>query len=60
MNIVSADILECKKNNPYFLTTVIICGETWIFQYDPEITLQSIHWKSPDSLKIEIQGNAVF
>ena len=41
--------LENIENDPDFFLNVITCDETWIFQYDPETTRQSMHWKSPQS-----------
>jgi hypothetical protein len=35
------------------LENVITCGETWIFQYDPEMRMQSMHWKTPTSPRME-------
>jgi hypothetical protein len=32
---------------------VFTYDETWIFQYDPETVRQSMHWKTPISLKIK-------
>jgi len=35
MNIC-ADILQNTENNPNFLENIIICDESWFFQYNPE------------------------
>ena len=36
---------RCAKLVP----KILMCEETWIFQYDPETKRQSMHWKSPQS-----------
>ena len=43
------DTLENIENDPEFFQNVIMCEETWIFQYDPETKRQSMHWKRPQS-----------
>ena len=48
MNIY-ADILQNIENYPNFLENIIICDESWFFQYDPESKCQSMHWKRPSS-----------
>ena len=41
---ICADILKPIEANPKFLRhSVIICDETWIFQYDSETKRQSMH-----------------
>ena len=47
--ICCADTLENIENDPDFFLNVIMCDETWIFQYDPETKRQSMHWKSLQS-----------
>jgi len=50
MNIF-ADILQNIENDPNFLENIITCYESWFFQYDSESKGQSMHWKSPSSLR---------
>jgi len=38
-----ADILQKIYADPDLLKKVVTCGETWIFQYDPETKRQSMH-----------------
>ena len=47
---ICADTPENIENDPNLLKNVITCDKTWIFQYDPEIKWQSMHWKSLTSL----------
>jgi hypothetical protein len=35
------------------LENVITCDETWIFQYDPQMKWQSMHWKTPTSPRMK-------
>jgi hypothetical protein len=35
------------------LAIVITCDVTWIFQYDPEMKRQSMHWKTPTSPRMK-------
>ena len=49
--MICSDILENIKRDPTFLQNVITCDESWFFTYDPETKRQSMHWKSPDSLR---------
>ena len=36
-----------NEEEPDFLGKVITGDETWVFQYDPETTRQSLQWKTP-------------
>jgi len=38
--------LQRTENEPNLLNSIITCGETWIFTYDPEAKRQSMQWKS--------------
>jgi len=44
-----ADTLENIENVTDFFQNVIMCDETWLFQYDPDTKRQSMHWKSTQS-----------
>jgi len=50
---IYTDILGRIKKKPDLLTNVIICDETWIFQYDPENKRQFMHRKTSASPKIK-------
>jgi len=43
------DILQRNEKEPDLLNSIIICGETWVFTYDPETKRQSMQWKSSSS-----------
>jgi hypothetical protein len=43
---ISSDIME-QNTERDVLESVITCDETWIFQYNPEMKRQPMHWKIP-------------
>jgi hypothetical protein len=43
------NVLEKIEEDPDYLNSVIICDETWLFQYDPETKRQSMQWKTTHS-----------
>jgi hypothetical protein len=47
------NIMERFREQPEVLENVITCDETCIFQYDPEKKRQSMHWKTPNSLRMK-------
>ena len=42
-------LLKTLKIILSFFLNVIMCDETWIYQYDPETKRQSMHWRSLQS-----------
>jgi hypothetical protein len=50
---ICSDIMEQMTQQSHVLENVTICDETWIFQYDPETKRQSMHWKTPNSLRMK-------
>jgi predicted nucleotidyltransferase len=50
---ICSDITERITEQPDVLEKVITCNETWIFQYDPAIKTQSMHWKTLTSLRMK-------
>ena len=51
MNIC-AEVLQNIENDPNILENVITYDESWsFFQHDPDCKRQSVHWKSPSSLR---------
>jgi hypothetical protein len=48
-----SDIMEGLTEELDVLENVITCDETWIFQYDLETKRQSMHWKTPTTLRIK-------
>ena len=61
---VCRNILQMIEEEPDFLGKVITGDETWVFQYDPETTRQSLQWKTPaktkegQNVEVENQGDA--
>jgi hypothetical protein len=43
------NVLEKIEEDPNFLSSVVTCDETWLFQYDPETKRQSMQWKTTHS-----------
>jgi len=43
------DLQEELKDDPQFLTKVVIGDESWCYGYDPESQQQSSQWKAPNS-----------
>jgi hypothetical protein len=41
--------LKQARDDPSFISNVIIGDETWVYGYDPESKQQSSQWKSPNS-----------
>jgi hypothetical protein len=60
------NVLGKTEEDPDFLNSVVICDETWLFQYNPETKRQSMPWKTTYSprpkkgtnVKIQDQDNA--
>jgi hypothetical protein len=50
---ICSDIMERITEQPDVLENITTCDETWIFQYDPEMKRQSMHWKTPTSPRME-------
>jgi hypothetical protein len=48
-----SDIIELIGEKLGVLENVTTCDETWIFQCDPETKRQSMHCKTPASLRWE-------
>jgi hypothetical protein len=48
------DLQEELKDDPHFLTKVVICDESWCHGYDSESEQQSSQWKSPNSPRTKI------
>jgi transposase len=56
------DMLECANGDPEFLKTVITGDETWVYGYDLEMKVQSLHWKqslSPRPKKVQLLRSKV-
>ena len=60
---VVEQILEFFRRDPNdFLSRLVIMDETWLYQYDPETTQQSVEWQhssSPRTQNIRVQKSAV-
>jgi hypothetical protein len=52
---VGLELWEKANEDPTFISKVITGDESWIYgyEYDPETTQQSSHWKSPQSPRIK-------
>jgi hypothetical protein len=46
---VTRDMLECANGDPEFLKSVITGDETWVYEYDPEMKVQSSQCKHSSS-----------
>ena len=60
--LVSREILDCVKSEPYFLQGVLTGDETWVFEYDPTTKRQSSEWhtsKSPRPKKAQMSKSRV-
>ena len=52
--VICHDLQEELKDDPQFLTKVLIGDENWCYGYDPESEQQSCQWKSPNSRSSKI------
>ncbi|KAL4153743.1 hypothetical protein QTP88_001576 [Uroleucon formosanum] len=50
---ICSDTLKIIKDDPSFINNIITCDETWIFTYDPETKMQSMHWRTPTSPRMK-------
>jgi hypothetical protein len=46
---VAWEMVEYANRDPQFLKTVITGDETWVYEYDPAMKVQSSHWKHSSS-----------
>jgi hypothetical protein len=46
-------MLECANGDTEFLKTVITGDETWVYEYDPEMKMQSSQWQHSSSPRSE-------
>jgi hypothetical protein len=50
---ICSDIMEQITEQLDMLENVITCDESWIFQYNPKMKRQSMHWKTPTSPRMK-------
>jgi hypothetical protein len=56
---VSLELTEKAKEEPTFISRIIMDDESWSYGYDPEIKQQSMQWKSlqsPRAKKVRRSG----
>ena len=47
--LLSREILDRVKSEPYFLQGVITADESWVFEYNPTTKRQSSEWYTSES-----------
>jgi transposase len=47
--MLAGDLFEKSTQDPTFLTKIVMGDESWVFAYDPEMTVQSAEWHTSSS-----------
>ena len=50
---VCRELKQQTRDDPNFISNVIIGDETWVYGYDPETKQQSLQWKLPNSQQLK-------